>query len=674
MHHGSRSSSRPRRGRSGLVLLVLALCLLELCGGASLTLPTAMAEETRLLGARQDGELSDLEPGDRIRVNMKNGSSLEGSVVEISGFALRLKHKFGVAEIERQDILSWEKFRTNPEIFEERAAECSTADEWCDLGDWAKEQGESDLSTRAYREATKLDPASARAREALGEVEVEGEWVPFEEAMRRQGKEFYRGEWRTPEEIAELEREEEDARRNEKLKGRRELEMEYKGRPWAAIDPIITPNYEIWCNSTEELAQYYADVMEALYKKYDKVFPKKFFPRNSTARSVVYIHANHQQFMDWTANGPGTGGFYNLLSRNVTAYHGSFGTTGSTEEVLAHEGTHQFEGLIFDNLRALPMWFIEGLAVYFGDGSKITRRNVEINEIPRDRLVGLKQAIEDGTYCELKDLLRITQPRFSGFYYGHGWGVIYWCLWGHKMGAGNGDSGSAIMDDWLIKCRTEAKKDEPCDYEAMATYFEQLIVRETGKSLAEWEEDYKEWILGLPVEEVGKRRGASWISEALKLEVKRPSGWGFVKDTELASDEVVAMTGPGSQVRRISTYCWPNWQHADMNLEYAKRLSGNIFQNVQFPTGESWVETEVGGYPAIRGTFTGKRILQAETTIDDQGQPTTNVELGGEQKYDVVYYGSIDKIYANVFECQPDMYDDQHEKFVEYLENFRIDN
>lgn len=619
-----------------------------------------------LLGASPVvADFSEIKIGDRIQVELLKGGKLEGEVIARDGISIQLKHKFGVARIRSDEVASWEKFRTISEQFEERAKKCKKADEWCDLGEWAEAQREPDLAETAYRDALKVDPEHLRAHEALGEVKHEGSWMPLAEAMAKQGKELYDGEWLTPEEIAEREEARAGRVREQKLKGRNEYLRELEGRPWAEVEPIETEHYIVMCNSTEEVAKRYSEVMEALYKAYDKVFIEKNFPRKyrKFRRSEVYIHANHQQFMDWTGNGPGTGGFYMLTRQDVTAYHGAFGTTGSTEEVLAHEGTHQFEGMIFKDLRFLPIWFIEGLAVYFGDGSKIGRRKVEINEIPRDRLVGLKQAIEDGTYCNLSKLLRIPQQAFGGFFYGHAWGVLYWCLYGNEMGNGAGKQGEEIITDWILHCQT---LDSFCDYEKEARYFENLITQVTGKQVEEWEAEYKEWILSLPVESLGRRRGNSWSSEKLKVEVEKPIGWRWVSDGKLVRDEIVAAIGNGSNHRRISTYAWPNWQHAEMTKEYVSSTIGNIFSEIEFidePTAQ-----EIGGYPAYLTTFTGRKAIGQ--IANEEGKAET--EFGPEMKYQVVVYGSVDKIYANVFETTPELYEEHLSHFLKFLENFKI--
>ncbi|MFQ5654532.1 MAG: hypothetical protein ACE5GW_07355 [Planctomycetota bacterium] len=647
------------------VSVLLSLVILAIPAPSAVTIASA--------SPLQGKDTGEIKVGDSIKITLRKGGEIEGTVIEVDARLIRVKHRFGVADVRRDEIAAWERHQTNEEKFRERAGECRSPDDWCDLGDWANEAGERRLAEEAWREAIDLDPDNSRAREALGEVKLDGEWLPRDEAMRRQGYELYQGKWRTPEEIDDLKRQEQDALRARKMKGRIELEAEYTGRPWANIEPIKTEHYVIWCNSTEEVAREYADVMEALYRKYDEVFKEKYFPRNTRGkRSEVYIHANHRQFMDWNGVPLGIGGFYRPSLRDVTAYHGSFGSTGTTLEVLAHEGTHQFEGMIFKNLFYAPVWLFEGLAVYFGDGSEISRHSVKINKIPRDRLVGLKAAIENGTYCDLRRLLRLPQPMFTGFHYGHAWGVIFWCLYGYKHGARNKEPGQAIMTEFLIRCRDATTF---CDYEKDARFFENLIVEHTGQSVEEWEEGYKQWVLSLPVEELGKRRGNRWISEALKLQVVKPTGWRWVKEDQLQRGEAIAARSGGSKSRRIATYSWPNMMHAQMSASYAETLLKNLFQDMEFQKEPE--EKEVFGYPAIETVFTGARVQAGPANVGGGEQKDGKSAPDGAAeslRYHVVIYGSIDKIYANVLEVAPEMYEDTRSAFNKYLEAFHIDN
>jgi hypothetical protein len=229
------------------------------------------------------------------------------------------------------------------------------------------------------------------------------------------------------------------------------------------------------------------------------------------------------------------------------------------------------------------------------------------------------------------------------------------------------------MDDWLMHCKQESKKEQFCDHEENSKKFIQILEQHTRKTVAEWEEEYKEWILSLPVEEIGKRRGNKWSSEPLKLEITKPTGWGWEKDTDLAGSEVVAARGSGGKVRRVSTYCWPNWQKASMSENYAQSLAKSVFEEVPADV-EYRVET-VGGYPgAIRARLKARRIVKTETIFDEQGNARTEVTTTDPLEYEIVFYGSIDKIYANVFECDPEIWDANYDSFEKYLDGFKIDN
>ncbi|MEM7263100.1 MAG: hypothetical protein AAF488_14010, partial [Planctomycetota bacterium] len=452
-----------------------------------------------------------------------------------------------------------------------------------------------------------------------------------------------------------------------KMTPQEELAAQYAGRPWAACPPIVTPHYNIHCNSTEENSRRYADVMEALYKAYDKVFPEKYFPRRrppGKTRNDVYIHANHQQFMDWTGSPPGVGGFFipHPKFRTVTAYHGSFGTSGSTEEVLAHEGTHQFQAMIFPQMMAVPTWTIEGMAVYFGDGSEIDRNEVTINIIPRDRLIGLQAAIEDGTYAPLQTLLRLPHAAFTGFHYGHGWGIFYWGLYGDKSKpkAWSDGRGHEVMNDWLLYC----KDIQAPDLEGHARYFNDLLVEHTGKSLDNWESDYKDWILELKTDPIISKKGSGYVSEKLGFEIGKPSGWKKLKDAKLYRNEAIAFS-TGNKNRRISTIAMGNWQHAPLGNDVANRIINGYFRTDEWK--KDLATGERSGMEAIDGVFTATRVQQDVNT----GQDTSD-NAGEKVTVRVVVYATYDKIYANILESTAENFAKDDILFEKYLSKFNI--
>lgn len=457
------------------------------------------------------------------------------------------------------------------------------------------------------------------------------------------------------------------------LTGSELQEIEYRGRPWADIDPIRTANYNVWCNSTLENAQRYADIMEALFARYDKVFPKMHFPRTfpqGRTRSNVWIHANHQQFMDWTGSPAGVGGFFRTIPelQDVTAYHGSFGATASTDEVLAHEGTHQFQALIFKNMNVCPIWTIEGMAVYFGDGSEISPKEVLINKIPADRLVGLQDAIQNGSYCDLQTLIQLPHRAFSGFHYGHGWGIFYWCFFGNQSEpkAWSGDTGVLIMNEWIVHVR-DLDGQQP-DHAGNARKFLGILESHTGKSAGDWEAEYKEWILKLEAEPVGKLKGSRWISEKLGLEVKRPPGWKLLRADELGRNEQVAFSASStkSKRRRISTFVIPKFGGGDIQ-SFGTRLL-QMWRDVEVLDDKRLVEVKVGQETALESYFKGRRVGQQESGVGGDSQAEENPL----REYRLMMFDTKDKVYMHMLEVEVGLAEREAKSWENYLANFKI--
>ncbi|MFN0057521.1 MAG: hypothetical protein ACKVX7_03615 [Planctomycetota bacterium] len=650
------------------VVLGCSLCLL--------TAPMVTHAATAPLLFLQKVDLSGIKVNDRVLILYKSGGrKVTGMVLEITDRTIKIKADLGTVIVKIEDIGSCERARTNQELYDERAANCKTAADWVALGEYCeKELKDGQLEHAAYQKAIELEPDNEAAHTALGEVKHDGKWMDLAEAMKAQGKELHKGNWIDKEEAERLRKADKEKLANTKLNDRAALAREYAGRPWATIDPIVTPHYNIWCNSTSERAEYYADVMEALYATYDRVLQKKFFPRTmppGKTRHDVWIHSNHQQFMDWTAMPPGVGGFFRFPPfLDVTAFHGSFGTSGNTDMVLAHEGTHQFQSMVFKNMMTSPTWLIEGMAVYFGDGTEISRNEVKINKIPRDRLVGLQAAIEDNNYCPLRNLLRLSHAEFGGFFYGHGWGIMYWCLYGdqEKPPAWKGGVGISILNDYMLRMATR----EATNLEEEARYFEGLLTKHTGKSIDDWEKDYKAWILQLPVRSLGEKKGSGkWVSEALSFEVTKPASYSFIKDSILTKKNAVVGFSPGSatKVRNIYSFADANWEHAEISVEMAMKrvqaFAGGI-EYIQEPTA-----TTLFGTPVIDMVFTAKWSERQESGLG-QNAPAKKAEEVPTLKYRAVLYGTPDKVYLNLFEIDPELYDKELPIFEKYLENFKI--
>ena len=99
----------------------------------------------------------------------------------------------------------------------EKSVAAKSAEDRVAVALWCREKGLLPESTAQFREAARLDPENAAAREALGDKRVDGRWVTSEEAMARKGLVRHEGRWVLPEEKAIL-----GATAEEKAKSTRE--------------------------------------------------------------------------------------------------------------------------------------------------------------------------------------------------------------------------------------------------------------------------------------------------------------------------------------------------------------------------------------------------------------------------------------------------------------------
>ncbi|MGH9362071.1 MAG: hypothetical protein ACRD2T_09150, partial [Thermoanaerobaculia bacterium] len=420
------------------------------------------------------------------------------------------------------------------------------------------------------------------------------------------------GRWGTKEEAQKIQ-----ADKSGVVKGKSLLEKQYEGVPWAEARVIRSRNYIIKCNSTVEVAERYKDVLESLHAKYSELL--RDFQQLYTGPSTVYIFKNRDEFFDFTLMGDGIGGFFSRIDRSVRAYHGTFGINGTTDMVLAHEATHQFQHRIMKFMWGVPNWLIEGMAVYFGDGTKIRRSRIDLHVIPRQRLQSLQDAISYGRYVPLKKLIRTPRGMSA---YDHGWGVIFWCLQGNnpKYRFGHKGEGKRVWDRYLRHVTGEIAKPLPQGHaEQEAKYFEDLLLKETGaKSIEEWEEGYKKFIMALPLEELGKWRGSQWDGwTTVGIQFTVPENLAKVDGKALRQTfrEAAAATSDAGVRLWLAVL-----EDSEMELtEALKALIGGYFTDQEFDPEyqeeEAKLEKVNEFIEGAATSFTGKHRKQRESRI-----------------------------------------------------------
>lgn len=101
-----------------------------------------------------------------------------------------------------------EAVRQSPAQHEYAKRAPATADtaaaQWA-LAEWCRQQNLSRERKLHLQRVIELDPNHREARALLGYTFLHGEWIAKADANRRDGYEFYRGKWRTPQEIEVLE-------------------------------------------------------------------------------------------------------------------------------------------------------------------------------------------------------------------------------------------------------------------------------------------------------------------------------------------------------------------------------------------------------------------------------------------------------------------------------------
>jgi hypothetical protein len=106
----------------------------------------------------------------------------------------------GLVSVRMESVARIERERSKLDEFDERTATLGTRDRegWLALGRWASAQGLGKQARQAYEHVLSFAPSDPEANRALGRVELDGRWVPEDEAYAARGYVRFEGEWVTP--------------------------------------------------------------------------------------------------------------------------------------------------------------------------------------------------------------------------------------------------------------------------------------------------------------------------------------------------------------------------------------------------------------------------------------------------------------------------------------------
>lgn len=158
-------------------------------------------------------------------VQLRSGGKIVGIAREEKDHVV-VETGYGTVAFPADQVMSITKGQTPLHAWPVRYAEIEKsrdARDFLKLAAWAKENDLPKFVLGLMRRALELDPENAEAREALGFVRHQGQWLTVQDLRRRQGLVEHEGRWVLPleKEIAEQRRLESDARRIEEESARR---------------------------------------------------------------------------------------------------------------------------------------------------------------------------------------------------------------------------------------------------------------------------------------------------------------------------------------------------------------------------------------------------------------------------------------------------------------------
>ncbi len=430
-------------------------------------------------------------------VRLSSGQELRGEIIKETDDYIVLRGKYGEQEISRDNIESIEYGFDFDKEFKKRSSRLEGGDSegWYELGLFCGENNQPEKAKECFQKAVAADSDNGAARDKLGHKKYKGKWYEKEEEYyKARGWVLFGGVWMAPEDMDKykaglVKREdgtwvskktwdnEEKKRKEERLK-RKEKERKEKeargekveedpaedesGDAGAAIrrknfgkkSPVpvdkaerkkwiksykkrlgwqrhVEAKYYIFMsNAPQEKIVYYAKLMDKMCKNYIRIFAYK---EEIKIPFLVHMYANQQEFMRKDHKGANVGGYYD--GSKIVCFLAESARL-STQVVLFHEGTHQFQGIIWPNMLGLTrvpggIWMVEGLATYF-ECAEMSGGKLATGQINKLRHGTLKQAMTTNRYTKLPELIRMVQRGYSAFHYAHGWGLVHYLIHASK--------------------------------------------------------------------------------------------------------------------------------------------------------------------------------------------------------------------------------------------------
>ena len=204
------------------------------------------------------------------RIKLKNGEIIEGKITLETSGSIYIRTAIGTRAVKLEDVLEIEKEKSPRELYKEKASAIAKgdADAHYELGLWCKEKGLEKQARSQFRSAVRLVPDHEGARAELGYVQREGKWVLPDEAEETNQPEKPDGKSGGADGTAkrglDFLASSPEANHQKAETAWKARMAEYKGVRWRKRWEISGTGFELHCNTTKEVAEWYARAIERI--------------------------------------------------------------------------------------------------------------------------------------------------------------------------------------------------------------------------------------------------------------------------------------------------------------------------------------------------------------------------------------------------------------------------
>lgn len=138
-------------------------------------------------------------------IHLKGGGRVEG-VIRESGDTLQVTTRYGACSVAKGDVVSIDRVPGLVEKFFEQLAALPAGDaegRW-ELAEWARKSNCPGLRRIACERVIETEPDHPEARAVLGHEQVDGVWMPHDDAMAARGYQRVGDRWISPAEAAAM--------------------------------------------------------------------------------------------------------------------------------------------------------------------------------------------------------------------------------------------------------------------------------------------------------------------------------------------------------------------------------------------------------------------------------------------------------------------------------------